>query len=273
MFIPESILITVGHSILRNGSCTSAGGYVQEYAYCKILAPILKKYLILGGAKRVDVVVCPERQFNRWQDERDYKLPIANSGKYDAVIELHLNCFNGQAKGTECLYASAKGAELAQRVNDQLDDVYFDRNIKKNTGLYILNSTRPVAMLIEAFFCDNKEDYEKSDEPHEVQRLARLIAQGILNKSISDTPAEPPTVSSNGEHNYATGDYNRKARVVATGDGFLNIRSDRSTKGTKVLGKFKEGDIIEVNYCLNNWFSTYSAGYKGFVSGTCIELI
>lgn len=267
MFIPENILITVGHSILKNGSCTSAGGYVQEYAYCKMLAPILKKYLLLGGAKRVDVVVCPERQFIKWQQERDYKLPIANSGKYDAVIELHLNCFNGSAKGTECLYMSARGKELAQRVNDQLDDVYTDRGIKYNDGLYILAKTKPVAMLIEGFFCDSKEDYEKSDEPHEVERMARLIAQGILNKSIVDKPVSPSKPNS-----YPNGDYDRKARVVKTGDGFLSVREGRGT-GFSEIGRYNEGQVITVNYCKDNWFSTYDLGKKGFVSGTCIELI
>lgn len=267
MFIPENILITVGHSILRDGSCTSAGGYVQEYAYCKMLAPVLQKYLKLAGAKRVDVVVCPERQFTRWQQERDYKLPIANSGKYDLVIELHLNAFNGNAKGTEVLYTSSKGKEVAQRVNDQLDDVYTDRGIKYNDRLYILNSTKPVAILVEAFFCDNKEDYYKSDEPHEVERIARLIAQGVFNKKVEDKPATP-----SGVRKYPNGDYNRKAKVVATGDGFLSVREGRGT-GFKEIGRYLEGQIVEVNYCKDNWFSTYDLGKQGFVSGTCIEFI
>ncbi|HDX7260820.1 TPA: N-acetylmuramoyl-L-alanine amidase, partial [Clostridioides difficile] len=32
------ICITVGHSILKNGSCTSADGVVNEYKYNKSLA-------------------------------------------------------------------------------------------------------------------------------------------------------------------------------------------------------------------------------------------
>ncbi|EIS9210352.1 TPA: N-acetylmuramoyl-L-alanine amidase, partial [Clostridioides difficile] len=35
------ICITVGHSILKSGACTSAGGVVNEYQYNKSLAPVL----------------------------------------------------------------------------------------------------------------------------------------------------------------------------------------------------------------------------------------
>lgn len=272
-FIPKNILVTVGHSILRNGTCTSAGGHVQEYAYCKMLAPVVREFLLKGGANRADVVICPERKFTKSSQEKDYKLPIANSGKYDLVVELHLNAFNGSAKGTEVCYypTSAKSKEVAQRINDKLDDIFVDRGIKARGNLYILNSTKPVAVLVEAFFCDSKEDYLKADEPAEVRTIARKIAEGILNKSLSDIPTTPPTGSESAKK-YPNGDYDRKAKVVNTGDGFLNVRSGRGTNFSKV-GEFKEGQIITVNYCLNNWFSTYSLGKQGFVSGTCIELL
>lgn len=187
-FIPKNILITVGHSILKNGTCTSAGGCVNEYLYCKKLAPVLQEFLKKGGATRVDVVVCPERQFTKSNQEKDYKLPIANSGKYDLIVELHLNAFNGSAKGTEVCYypTSAKSKEVAQRINDKLDDIFVDRGIKARGNLYILNSTKPVAVLVEAFFCDNAQDYAKADEPHEIRHIAQLIAEGILNKAIAD---------------------------------------------------------------------------------------
>lgn len=274
-FLPKNIVIFVGHSILKSGACTSAGGYVQEYAYCKKLAPVVSEFLLKGGANKADVVICPERKFIKDYEEKTYKLPIANSGKYDLVVELHLNAYNGNARGTEvCYYPnSAKSKEVAQRINDKLDDIFTDRGIKPRGNLYILNSTKPVAVLVEAFFCDSKEDYLKADEPHELRTIGRKIAEGILNKSLADTPQAPSTPSTGGGgRKYANGDYDRKARVVGTGDGILNVRSGRGTNFSK-LGTYKEGQIITVNYCLNNWFSTYNLGKEGFVSGTCIELL
>ena len=43
------VAIIVGHSILKNGTCTSAKGEVLEYSYCKELAPIVQKYLKSKG--------------------------------------------------------------------------------------------------------------------------------------------------------------------------------------------------------------------------------
>ena len=180
------IAIIVGHSILKNGTCTSAKGEVLEYSYCKELAPIVQKHLKSKG-HQVDVIVCPERQFSKAYEEKNYKLGKINGKGYDLIVELHLNAYNGTAKGTEVLYYSNKGKEYAQRVNDKLDDIFTDRGIKKRTDLYILTKTEPVAILVECFFCDSKEDYQRGDEAHEKDLIARKIAEGILNQDISSS--------------------------------------------------------------------------------------
>jgi len=43
------IAITVGHSILKSGLCTSANGVVNEYKYCKMLSDFLAKILRSAG--------------------------------------------------------------------------------------------------------------------------------------------------------------------------------------------------------------------------------
>lgn len=182
--------VLVGHSILKDGSCTSAGGYVQEYAYCKELAPLLSNKLKDNGKNQVDIIICPEFTFIKKSQERTYKLNKINGNGYDLIIELHLNCYDGSAKGTEVLYSSNRGKVYAQRVNDKLDDIFVDRDIKLRNDLYILRETDCAAILVEAFFCDNKEDYMKADEPHEKDLIARKIAEGILNKTINDI--KPP---------------------------------------------------------------------------------
>ena len=259
------IAIAVGHSILKNGNCTSAGGYVQEYAYCKELAPLIKNYLVKEG-NTVDVIVCPERKFNKSYEEKTYKLGKINGKKYDLVIELHLNAFNGSAKGTEVLYFSEKGKVYAQRVNDKLDDMFTDRNIKKRTDLYILKDTDCPAILVEAFFCDNKEDYAKADETHEKKLIAKKIAEGIIGKTLTQSSETSKNVFKNGDYK------DKKAKVTAS---TLNVRYDRGTK-YNVIGKLKNGDIVKLNYCLNGWISI--DGYKGnkglgYVSTDYLSLI
>ena len=78
-------------------------------------------------------------------------------------------------------------------------------------------------------------------------------------------------VSSNNANKYKNGDYNRKARTTAN----LNVRTERNTS-SKIVKTIPKGTILEVNYCLNNWFSTYDYKYDGkpcHVSGDYIELI
>ena len=78
---------------------------------------------------------------------------IINSGNYDLVIELHLNAASPSAKGTEVLYKSSAGKKYAEKVQKQLASVFTDRGTKLRDDLYMLNGTKPPAILIETFFC------------------------------------------------------------------------------------------------------------------------
>jgi N-acetylmuramoyl-L-alanine amidase len=150
------IAITVGHSILKSGLCTSANGVVNEYQYCKMLADFLAKILRSAGCT-VDIIICPEKQFAKSTEERTYKLPKINGKKYDLCIELHLNSYNGSAKGTEVLYCSNTGKMYAQRVVNKLGTAFTSRGVKDRPDLYMLNSTDCPAIMIETFFCDSKK--------------------------------------------------------------------------------------------------------------------
>ncbi|HBF5673161.1 TPA: N-acetylmuramoyl-L-alanine amidase [Clostridioides difficile] len=187
------ICITVGHSILKSGACTSANGVVNEYQYNKSLAPVLADTFRKEGHK-VDVIICPEKQFKTKNEEKSYKIPRVNSGGYDLLIELHLNSSGVGAFGTEVFYYSEKGKEYAQRVVDKLSKPFIrkkgdkevgNRGVKLDKSLYILNSSKPTAILIESFFCDNKEDYEKAKK-FGYEGIAKLIVEGVLNKNINN---------------------------------------------------------------------------------------
>ncbi|MBS5787196.1 MAG: N-acetylmuramoyl-L-alanine amidase [Clostridioides difficile] len=176
------IAITVGHSILKSGLCTSANGVVNEYQYCKMLSEFLARILKAAGCT-VDVIICPEKQFKSKTQERTYKLPRINGKKYDLVIELHLNNYNGSAKGTEVLYCSNTGKMYAQRVVNKLGTVFTSRGVKDRPDLYMLNSTDSPAIMIETFFCDNKNDYDIATKVG-YEGIAKIIAEGVLNKTI-----------------------------------------------------------------------------------------
>lgn len=176
------IALTVGHSLLKNGSYTSADGKkyggCNEYKYCKKLSKQVASALKKNG-HTVTRIVCPEKKFISSTQERTYKLNLINSNDYDLVIELHLNAGTPSAKGTEVLYKSNKGKKYAEAIQKQLATVFQDRGIKQRTDLYILNGTKPPAILLETFFCTNKSDYKKAKGLFNRRKLAKLIANGI----------------------------------------------------------------------------------------------
>ncbi len=184
------VLLTVGHSILKTGACTSADGRsyggVLEYAYNKSIVNQVAAYLRQVGHS-VDVLICPELQFSRSTEEKNYKVPKANAGGYDLVAELHLNAsalHNGH--GCEVLYYSDTGKIVAQRIQAKLATVFKDRGIAYRDNLYMLKSTKPTAVMIESFFCDSEEDCELAEKTD----VALLIAEGIHGEDIATVPEE-----------------------------------------------------------------------------------
>ena len=180
------ILVLVGHSILKDGRCTSADGRSKggclEYNWCKAFSNQVKKELEKAGHK-VKRVVCPEKKFTSSKEERTYKLDIEHSGTYDLVMELHLNSSdNKSANGTEVLYVSGTGKKYAEAIEKQLATIFRSRGVKKRTDLYILNDTKAVAVVLESFFCTSKDDYKKAKGEKKRTKLAKLVAKGIENK-------------------------------------------------------------------------------------------
>lgn len=174
----KKAVISVGHSILKNGMCTSASGIINEYQYNKKLAPLLKDLLEKNGWA-ADIIICPEKKFESKAEEKSYKLPFINKGGYDLALELHLNASDGSGHGAEVYYKTETGKAYAQRVQKKLAAVFRDRGAKKDDHLYFLNGTKPPAILVESFFCDNKPDCECGKD---IKKVAKLIADGIAGK-------------------------------------------------------------------------------------------
>ena len=177
------LCVVVGHSRLKNGAYTSADGRqyggVLEYKYCKdfarlYLVPHLKK-----AGHTVDLIICPEKQFTDAKQEKDYKLSRINKEFYDLVMELHLNSSQPTSHGTEVLYVSSKGKEYAEKIVNALAEVYTNRGAKKRTDLYMLNGTKPVTVMLELFFCTNREDYLKGHGKKNATNLAKLITKAL----------------------------------------------------------------------------------------------
>lgn len=183
------IILTVGHSILKTGACTSADGRpyggILEYAYNKGIVERVAAYL-RGVGHQVDVLICPELKFAKSTEEKAYKLQRVNSGGHDLAVELHLNASKlHNSRGCEVLYISEAGEQVARRIQAQLGQVFQSRGVQKRNNLYMLTGTKPVAVMVESFFCDNSTDCAMAEKTD----VALLIAQGIHGGEIKSQSA------------------------------------------------------------------------------------
>lgn len=185
--------ICVGHANYGGGVYSSADGRKQggcnEYLYNKELAPHVVKWLEKAGHKAV-LCIAPEGKLHSLNEEIDYFIGEEHKDDYDLSVQLHLNAFNGSAHGTEVYAYNAEGLKVADRICKKLATVWTDRGAQIKTGLYWTRKTKAKAVLIESFFCDNKADYQKAKKLG-MDAHAKLIAEGIVGKSISGSTGKP----------------------------------------------------------------------------------
>lgn len=255
------IFLSIGHSILKGGGCTSASGFVNEYRYNKALAPYVKTELERLGHS-CDVIVCPEGRFRSWTGERSYKLPIANSGKYDLVCELHLNASNGAGYGMECLYypGDARGRAIAERGCKNFSNLGFrNRGAKARGDLYIIGATRPTAVLFESFFCDNKGDCDRANNLG-YKKIAEAIATGLVGGSVSKPTPAKPKQKKEGQYFVLTN----------TPNDVLNVREKPNYK-SRLVSSYRHGSKIYVHEVIHTpgstWYKIeYHKGTFGYVN-------
>ena len=105
-------------------------------------------------------------------------------------------------------------------------------------------------------------DFANKNCPHRTNMIEfkKLVEKELNGSSTSNISTK-----------YKNGDYNRKARTAAN----LNIRTERNTS-SKIVKTIPKGTTLTVNYCLDNWFSTYDYKYNNkpcYVSGDYLELL
>lgn len=193
---------------------------------------------------------------------------VKESNKYnvDYAISHHLNCSDDvEANGVEVWIYDIHDKvtyETASRICNELSKLGLkNRGVKESKEFYWIKNTKSKAMIIEYLFCSNKSDVDK----YNPQKLAEAVFKGLTNTKSQGSVEDHKKI-------YPNGEYNCEAKVVNVGSKGLRIRAERNTS-SEVLGKLLQGSIVEVDYCLNNWFSIWENGEKGFIYGEFIELL
>ncbi|MFR3569519.1 MAG: N-acetylmuramoyl-L-alanine amidase [Paraclostridium sordellii] len=195
----------------------------------------------------------------------------ANNLGVNSFVSIHCNSSdNPSAQGVETYCYKFKYRPLADAIHSEIikEGLYTKNRGVKEGNLHVVRETNMPACLVELGFITNEEDYNLI--MNNKDRFAKAIAKGICK--FNGVPwKESSNTTSNKE--FKNGDYSgRKARVIAD---VLNVRYDRGTQ-YNVIGQVKNGNIVNLQYCLNGWISI--EGFKGnkglgYVSSKFLELI
>ena len=118
----------------------------------------------------------------------------ANAHTVDLDVSIHLNCYDGTAKGTEVLVyqLGGKAEQYAKNIVNSIAELgYTNRGVKVRNDLYYLKHTKNTALLIETFFCDNQEDVNR----YNLDSMANAIVNGITGEVSSSTVTPAPQPS------------------------------------------------------------------------------
>lgn len=174
-----------GHAAQGN-AFSGASGLCSESVEDRKIKEAVIKYLkqaghtvydctVDSGPSQSAIITAIKRKINSYSD-------------VTANISIHLNCYNGNAHGTECCIYSDSGAakQMAERICSKISSLGFtDRGVKKRTDLGVLKEiyNGGINILVETFFCDSQEDnttYQKVTP----DVLGKAIAEGVLNSNI-----------------------------------------------------------------------------------------
>ncbi|RDY27844.1 hypothetical protein CHL78_007520 [Romboutsia weinsteinii] len=193
-----------------------------------------------------------------------------NQGKPNCLfLSIHANAYKewSSARGVEvftcknCSSNSTKASRLIcnsiyNGVKNNIDKGFINRG-SKIEDFTVISKTNMPAVLVEYGFYTNKLDLEILK--HKQDELVEYTLDGICSYF---------GVNYSSEEKYANGNYNKKAKTTEN----LNVRKGRGTN-YDIVSTIPKGSSINVNYCLNNWFSTYDLGTLGYVSGDYIKFL
>lgn len=165
------VFINPGHDIDLDSGAVNPNYGTRECDVARNACKMLARYLQTAG--------CEVRTLQ--SDDLGLVCETSNEWGADIFVSLHCNAFNTVARGTETLYKSYNGQQLAQLIQDQIINSIntVDRGIKKRDDLWVLNGTDAVAVLVEMAFIDNDEDLEILN--NDLDTIVRAIARGITD--------------------------------------------------------------------------------------------
>ena len=172
--------IHAGH----NYHVPGANGFLSE---TKEARNVKNKVIAMLRAEGHTVYDCTDEDGKTQSQNLANIVKKCNSHAVDLDVSIHFNAFNKQAHGTETLQYSSKTNAVSARVCKKISALgYTNRGVKDGSHLYVVRKTNSKAILIECCFCDNQGDAAR----YNVDKMAKAIAEAILNETISSSSSE-----------------------------------------------------------------------------------
>lgn len=114
-----------------------------------------------------------------------HRVAVANSQRNAVFVSVHFNAGRRVgAAGFETYYYSRRSGPLAARLHGKLLRAWITENRGlRRRGFYVIRRTRIPAVLVECGFLTNPRESALISRGAYRQRLADLLAEGILEKS------------------------------------------------------------------------------------------
>lgn len=188
------INIHAGHNPDGKIAC-GAVGLIKESTEARIVKNKVIEYIKQEGHTVYDCTV--DDGLNQY-DVLNKIVKKCNQHKVDIDVSIHFNSGrsdyigDGSIGGSEIyVYSKNSGSvPYASRIANRLNGLGYKlrsdgstgfAGVRVNSGLYVLNSTKSEALLVEVCFVDDKDDIKI----YNADKVAKAIAEGILNKTIS----------------------------------------------------------------------------------------
>ncbi|WP_346905948.1 N-acetylmuramoyl-L-alanine amidase [Clostridium sp.] len=175
-----------GHSV----NCRGARGILDEVDSCKDLYYLVRDLLIKQGHTVID---CNSNASTE-SGELNEGTNKADNNNVDIYITLHMNAYNGVARGVECWTyntCNSMAIRIGSKICSNISALGTpNRGMKYDTGKHDLNACAMESIIVESLFCDNQDDANLFRSKRE--QIARSIANGIDNNiPLSVEPPKP----------------------------------------------------------------------------------
>ena len=181
----DLIVIDPGHGGNDPGSMNEAYGLVESHLTLNISKRLRDDLRKLGWR----VVLTRDADYEvgdpKGDDHQELqaRCDVANAAGARVFVSVHVNSSDWSSlSGTTTYYWRPSDRILARAIQDAVAPAAGTKNVGVKRGeYYVINHTNMPAVLIETAFLSNSHDARLLQEPSFWDKLARAIAQGIMN--------------------------------------------------------------------------------------------